>query len=143
MSIKQNKQIALRFATDGWGTQANWQQVWDELVSSDVAYHFNSSPEPIVGLEANKEFNASLFKGFPNIQQTIEDLIAEADKVVYRTTMSGTHQGEFLGIPPTNKSAKINDFTLLRIANGQIVEWWYECNLMELMKQLGLMPDAA
>ena len=143
MSIEQNKQIALRFATDGWGTQPNWQQVWDELVSSDVVYHFNSSPEAIVGLEANKEFNASLFKGFPDIQQTIEDLIAEADKVVYRTTMSGTHQGEFLGIPPTNKSAKINDFTLLRIANGQIVEWWYECNLMELMKQLGLMPDAA
>lgn len=142
MSIAENKQIALRFAQDGWGTMPNWKRVWDELISPDVVHHFNSSPEPIIGLEANKEFNASLFQGFPDIQQTIEDVIAEGDKVIYRTTLQGTHTGEFLGIPPTGKSAKINDFTLLRIVNGQIVEWWYECNLLELMKQLGLMSDA-
>ena len=57
---------------------------------------------------------------------------------MYRTTMQRTHTGEFLGISPTGKSAKINDFTLLRIVNDRIVEWWYECNLLELMKQLGL-----
>jgi predicted ester cyclase len=107
---------------------------------TDVIHHFNSSPEPIVGLEANKVFNASLFQGFPNIHQMIEDTIAEGDKVVYRTTLQGTQTGEFLGIPPTGKSAKINDFTLLRISNGKIVEWWYECNLLAVMQQLGLMP---
>ena len=138
MSIEQNKQIALRFAKDGWGTMPNWEQVWNELLSSDIVYHFNSNPQPIIGLEANKEFNATLFTGFPDIKQTIEDIVAEKDKVVYRSTMEGTHTGEFLGIPPTGKTALINDFTLLRISNGQIVEWWYECNLMELMKQLGL-----
>ena len=143
MSIEQNKQIALRFAQDGWGTMPNWEKVWDELVSPDVVYHFNSGSEPIVGLQANKEFNASLFQGFPNIKQTLEDVVAEGDKVMYRTTLEGTHTGEFLGLPPTGKSGKINDFTLLRIANTQIVEWWYECNLLELMKQLGLLPDAA
>ena len=138
MSIEQNKQIALRFAKDGWGTMPNWERVWDESMSENVVYHFNSSPESIIGLEANKEFNISLFQGFPNIKQTIRDIVAEADKVVYRSTMEGTHTGEFLGIPPTEKSARINDFTLLRISNGRIVEWWYECNLLELMKQLGL-----
>ena len=143
MSIEQNKQIALRFAKDGWGTMPNWERVWDELVSPDVVHHFNSSPEPIIGLEANKEFNVGLFQGFPDIKQTIEDVVAEEDKVIYRTTLRGTHTGKFLGIPPTNKSSQINDFTLLRIAHGQIVEWWYECNLLELMQQLGLMPDAA
>ena len=143
MSIEQNKQIALRFAKDGWGTMPNWERIWDELVSPNAVHHFNSSPEPIIGLQANKEFNASLFRGFPDIKQTIEDLVAEGDKVIYRTTMAGTHTGEFLGIPPTNKPGKINDFTLLRITNGQIVEWWYECNLLALMQQLGLMPDAA
>lgn len=142
MSIAENKQIALSYAKDGWGTMPNWESIWDELVSPDVIQHFNSSSEPIVGLAANKEFNASLFQGFPDIKQTIEDVIAEGDKVVYRTTLEGTHTGEFLGIPPTGKSAKINDFTMLRISDGQIVEWWYECNLLELMKQLGLMPDA-
>ena len=138
MCVKENKQIALRFAQQGWGTMPNWKQVWDELVSPKVVYHFNSSPEAIAGLKANKEFNTSLFQGFPDIKQTIQDIVAEQDKVVYRSTMEGTHTGEFLGIPPTNKSAKINDFTLLKIANGQITEWWYECNLLELMKQLDM-----
>ena len=138
---EQNKSIALRFAQDGWGTNPNWKEIWDELMSSDVVHHFNSAPEPIVGLEANKAFNASLFQGFPDIHHTIEDQIAEGDRVVYRTTLQGTQTGEFLGIPPTGKSAKINDFTLLRIVNSKIVEWWYECNLLEVMKQLGLMRE--
>lgn len=138
MSIAQNKQIAMRFAQDGWGTQKNWRDIWDDLMCTDVIYHFNSDPKPIIGLEANKEFNVSLFNGFPDIYQTIEDVIAEGDQVVYRTTIKGTHTGEFLGIPPTGKSCKVNDFTLLRIANSKIVEWWYETNLLEVMEQLGL-----
>jgi steroid delta-isomerase-like uncharacterized protein len=138
--IEQNKSIALRFEQEGWGTEPNWEQTWDELVADDVVHHFNSDPQPIVGLAANKAFNASLFQGFPNIQHTIKDMIAEGDKVVYHTTLKGTHTGEFMGIPPTGKSAIIHDFTLLRIAEGKIVEWWYDCNLMSLMQQLGLMP---
>jgi predicted ester cyclase len=139
---EQNKAISLRFAQEGWGTNPNWRKTWDEVLAYDVVQHFNSTPEPIVGLEANKEFNASLFQGFPNIKQTIEDVLVEGDKVVIRTTLEGTHTGEFLGIPPTGKSVKVNDFTLTRLANNRIVEWWYECNLLEVMKQLGLMPDA-
>jgi steroid delta-isomerase-like uncharacterized protein len=138
--VEQNKSIALRFAQDGWGTNPNWKKTWDELMSTDVIYHFNSSPEPIVGLEANKAFNASLFQGFPDIHYEIEDTIAEGDRVVYRTTIQGTHTGEFLGIPPTGKCVKINDFTLLRISEGKILEWWYECNLLAVMQQLGLIP---
>jgi hypothetical protein len=56
MPIEQNKQIALRFAQEGWGTVPNWEQVWDKLVSSDIIFHFNSNPEAIIGLETNKEF---------------------------------------------------------------------------------------
>ncbi len=117
-------------------------------MANDVIHHFNSDPKPIVGLAANKAFNASLFQGFPDIQHTIfqrkgfanEDIIAEGDKVVYRTTLKGTHTGEFMGIPPTGKSVVINDFNLLRIAEGKIVESWYDCNLLAVMRQLGLMP---
>ncbi len=137
---EQNKQIALRFARDGWGTNPEWRKTWDEVMSGDVIHHFNSAPEPILGLEENKAFNASLFKGFPDIRQEIGDMIAEGDRVVYRTTIEGTHTGEFLGIPPTGRAAKINDFTLLRMSGGKITEWWYECNLLALMQQLGLMP---
>jgi predicted ester cyclase len=137
---EQNKLIALRFASEGWGTNPGWQKVWDELMSTDVVKHFNSAPEPIIGLTANKTFNENLFQGFPDIRHRIEDLLAEDDKVMYRTTIQGTHTGEFLGTPPTGKAVKVNDFTLLRISNNKITEWWYECNLLAVMQQLGLVP---
>jgi predicted ester cyclase len=137
---EQNKSIARRFEQEGWGTEPSWEKTWDELMASNVVHHFNSAPEPIVGLSANKAFNASLFQGFPDIQHTIEDMITEGDKVVYRTTLQGTHTGNFMGIPPTGKSVIINDFTLLRIVERKIVEWWYDCNLLAVMQQLGLIP---
>jgi steroid delta-isomerase-like uncharacterized protein len=139
-TLEQNRTIALRFATEGWGTQPNWEQTWDELVREDVVYHFNSGAEPIVGLEANKAFNASLFQGFPDIRQDIADIVAEGDKVVYRSTLQGTNTGVFLGTPPTGRSVKVNDFTMVKIADGQIAEFWYECNLLEVMQQLGVIP---
>jgi predicted ester cyclase len=135
-----NRAIAREFATAGWGTNPDWEQTWDKLVSPKFVQHFNSAPEPIVGLAANKAFNKSLFQGFPDIQQKIEDVLVEGNTVVYRTTIQGTNTGEFLGAPATGKAVKVNDFTLLRIANGQIVEMWYETNLLEVMQQLGMIP---
>jgi steroid delta-isomerase-like uncharacterized protein len=137
---EQNRAMALQFAKEGWGTRPAWAATWDALVSPDLVYHFNSAAEPIVGLEENKAFNESLFQGFPDIRQSIEDMIVEGDKVVYRSTLQGTNTGEFLGTPPTNKPVKVNDFTLLKISDGQIVEIWYECNLLEVMQQMGLIP---
>jgi predicted ester cyclase len=142
-SVEQNRAIALRFAQEGWGTKPNWEKIWDELVSPNLIYHFNSTAQPIVGLQANKEFSKSLFQGFPNIRQNIEDTLAEGDKVVLRTTLQGTNTGEFLGTPSTGKSVKVNDFTMLRFSGGQIVEMWYECNLLEVMQQMGLVPRAS
>jgi predicted ester cyclase len=142
-SVEQNRAIALRFAQEGWGTNPSWEKTWDELVSPNLIYHFNSAAQPIVGLKANKEFSKSLFQGFPNIRQKIEDTLAEGDKVVYRTTIQGTNTGEFLGTPSTGKSVKVNDFTMLRFSGGQIAEMWYECNLLEVMQQLGLVPRAS
>ena len=101
---------------------------------------FNSEPEPIIGLGANKAFNATLFEGFPEIAHSLQAMVAEDDKVVYRTMLRGTHTGEFLGVSPTGKTAQISDFTMLRIADGKILEWWYDCNLLALMQQLGLVP---
>jgi predicted ester cyclase len=139
-SVEQNRAIALRFAQDGWGTNPNWEKTWDKLVSPNLIYHFNSTAQPIIGLKANKEFSKSLFQGFPDIRQNIEDVVAEGDKVVYRTTIQGTNTGEFLGAPSTGKSVKVNDFTMLRFSGSQIVEMWYECNLLEVMQQMGLVP---
>lgn len=142
-SVEQNRAIALQFAKEGWGTQPHWEKTWDKLVSPNFVHHFNSAAQPIVGLDENKEFNKSLFQGFPDIHQKIESVLAEGDKVVYRTTIQGTNTGEFLGTPSTGKSVKVNDFTMLRLSDGQIIEMWYECNLLEVMQQLGLIPRAS
>ena len=144
MSIEQNTAIALRFATEGWGTNSNWEKAWDELVSPNIVHHFCSWAEPIRGIEANKEFEASLFQGFSDIQQTIEDIIAQDDKVMYRSTLKGTHTGIFMGLPPTGKIVTVNGgFNLLRISEGKILEWWYEVNLLEVMKQMEAIAEAA
>lgn len=138
---EDNKAIALDFARAGWGTNHDWRLVWDRIMSENVIYHFNSSAAPIVGLAANKAFNADLFQGFPDAHQTIEDVVAEGNKVVYRTTFQGTHTGEFLGTAATGRSVQVNDFTLLHIADRKIIEWWYECNLLEVLQQLGLVSS--
>jgi steroid delta-isomerase-like uncharacterized protein len=135
-----NKAIALRYAKEGWGNQSGWEKVWDELVAPNYVLHFNSFPDPIVGLEANKTFSEGLFQGFPDIKNTIEDVVAEGDIVVYRSTLQGTNKGEFLGAPATGKSVKVDDFTQHRIENGKIVETWYQTNLLAVMQQLGLVP---
>jgi steroid delta-isomerase-like uncharacterized protein len=138
---EQNKAIALRFAQEGWGTQKNWSQVWNELLTLDVVYHFNSFPEPIIGLEENKVFSQDLFQGFPDIKSTIETVVAEGDTVIIRSTLEGKQTGPFLGMPITGKKVKMNDFTMYKIRDGKISEMWYETNLLSLMQQLGLSPD--
>jgi predicted ester cyclase len=139
---QSNKAIALRYATEGWGTKPNWEKVWEELVSPDVVLHFNSFPAPIVGLAANKEFSKDLFRGFPTIKNKVENIVAEGDAVIYRSTLEGSQTGEFLGMPATGKPVKMNDFTMCTIKDGKIREMWYETNLLSLMQQLGLTPDS-
>jgi steroid delta-isomerase-like uncharacterized protein len=136
-----NKAIALRYAQEGWGNQPNWEKVWDELVAPDLVLHFNSFPDPIVGLEANKAFSKELFEGFPTIKNTIETVVAEGDTVIYRSTLEGKQTGPFLGMPATGKKAKMNDFTMVKIKDGKIQEQWYETNLLSLMQQLGLASE--
>jgi steroid delta-isomerase-like uncharacterized protein len=136
-----NKAIALRYAQAGWGNKPNWEKVWDELVAPDLVLHFNSFPGSIVGLENNKRFSEGLFEGMPDAKSSIEDMVADGDLVVYRSTVTGTHTGNFLGYPATGKSTKLNDFTQVRIKNGKIVEMWYETNLLSGLQQLGLIPE--
>lgn len=137
-----NKAIALRFAKEGWGTQPNWEKVWDELVASDMVLHFNSFPDSILGLEANKAFSKDLFIGFPTIKSTIENVVTEGDTAIYRSTLEGKQTGAFLGMPATGKNVKMNDFTMVKIKDGKISEMWYETNLLSLMQQLGLAPNS-
>jgi steroid delta-isomerase-like uncharacterized protein len=92
------------------------------------------------GLEGVRAFFNMQFAAFPDGQITSEDMIAEGDKVVHRMSGEGTHQGPFLGIPPTGKRVTWSFIDIWRIENGLLAEHWVEANMMSLMQQLGLIP---
>jgi steroid delta-isomerase-like uncharacterized protein len=111
----------------------------DELVEPDVLIHM---PLPIqaTGAQALKQVWAMLLRGLPDLHVAVEDLIAEGDKVVSRNTVTGTHQGEYRGLPPTGKSVTYNEIFIVRFAGGRIAEIWGVVDVFSQMKQLGVIP---
>jgi steroid delta-isomerase-like uncharacterized protein len=111
----------------------------DELYASEVVFH-NSHGKDIRGLKNFKQYNSDFFSAVPDVHITIEDMIAEGDKIVTCWTMTGTHKGEMGGIPPTNKKLTLWIITVDRIAGGKFVEEWERYDTLGLMQQLGLVP---
>jgi steroid delta-isomerase-like uncharacterized protein len=95
----------------------------DELVEPDVLIR---TPVPVdaTGAQALKEVFGKLHRAFPDLHITVDDVIAEGDKVVGRNTVTGTHQGEYMGLPPTGKSITYNEIFIFRFAGGRIAETW-------------------
>jgi predicted ester cyclase len=112
-------------------------QTIDEIVDPDVLIR---TPVPVeaAGSQALKEVFAKLHKAFPDLRVTVEDLIAEGDKVVGRNRVTGTHQGEYMGLQPTAKSIVYNEIFIFRFADGRIVETWGVVDVFAQMKQLGM-----
>ncbi len=111
----------------------------DEIVEPDALIR---TPLPLeaTGAEKLKEVFARLHRAFPDLQITVEDLIAEGDKVVGRNSVTGTHQGEYMRLPPTGKSVTYNEIFILRFLNGRIAETWGVVDVLSQMRQLGAMP---
>ena len=111
----------------------------DEVVAPDALIR---TPLPVeaTGAELAKELFARLMRAYPDLHITIEDLIAEGDKVVSRNTVTGTHQGEYMGIPPTGNSVTYNEVIITRFADGRIVETWAVVDVLTQMRQLGVIP---
>lgn len=135
MSAEENKAIALR----------SWEAVsqgnlyaFDEVYAEDFVGH--EPDEDLHGSQAVKEFAATYVGAFPDLVITVEDVIAEGDKVVTRWSASGTHRGELLGIPPTGKQMTIMGITIHRIEGGKIVEEWESPDNLGMMQQLGAIP---
>jgi predicted ester cyclase len=93
------------------------------------------------GVQAIKEMVvARLYRAFPDLHITLDDLIEEGDRVVERDTVTGTHTGEFNGLEPTGKSVSYSEIFIMRFANGRIAEIWGVVDIFTQMKQLGLIP---
>ena len=135
MSIEENKANVRR------GFEAINQKnlaVFDELLTPDVVVH--SASTTTKGLEAYKQSLSMYITAFPDLQFTIEDMIAEGDTVVVRYTTRGTHQGNLWGIPPTGKQMSATGIFIDRLVNGKAVEQWTSYDDLGLLHQLGVIP---
>jgi len=112
-------------------------QTIDEVFEPDVKQH---TPFEATGAQTLKEMVFTrLYQAFPDLHITVEDVIAEGDKVVERDTVTGTHQGDYMGLPPTGKSVAYNEIFIMRFAGGRIAEIWGVVDVFSLMKQLGMI----
>jgi len=139
MSVEENKAIVRRFMEEvvrkGNLVSAN------EIFTADFIYHPPPSGLPMRGPEAIIQRVATIRTAFPDVQYTVEDEIAENDKVVHRLTGRGTHQGEFLGMSPTSKQVTWTVTAIYRIAGGKIAERWLNVDDLGIMQQLGAIPS--
>ena len=118
MPTEENKAILRRWYEVVYN-QGNSDAV-DEICDKNIISHISS--DEIKGTESQKKFISMMRSAFPDIQFTIEDQIAEGDKVVNRWTFTGTHKGEYIGVSPTGKLIRGTGITIHRIANDRMVE---------------------
>ena len=135
--LEENKALVRR-AFNAWN-EKNWE-ILEELYAPDYVCHLPVSPEPLTNKES-EEFMRTFLAAFPDYSHMIEDMIAEDDKVVTRFTISGTHKGEYMGIPSTGKEMELTSIMISRIADGKIVEEWQEFDEYSFMRQLGAIPS--
>jgi 3-hydroxypropanoate dehydrogenase len=111
----------------------------DEAYAPDALIH---TPMPVqaTGSQAIKEVFGALYRAFPDLHIAVDDLIEEGDKMVARNTVTGTHRGEYMGVPPTGKLIKYNEMFVLRFVNGRIAETEGIVDVLSQMKQLGVFP---
>jgi predicted ester cyclase len=133
---EQNKDLARR----AWEQVADNPDIIDEVYAPDVVWH--EPDQEIRGIQEAKQFVTTYKTAFPDMTVTVEDVIAEGDKVVTRVTLRGTHQGETEEFgPPTGRQFEGTGITISRIEGDKIVEDWDAYDNLTTLQQLGLAPE--
>ena len=153
MSLEENKAIVRRFyesiGGEPWTRRireaTNREAETEQLLSTYFSEYyapncFMHATEGDRSLEKDIKETAPYFTAFPDLRATVEDLIAEDDKVVARWTMRGTHENTVRDIPATGKKVTVNGVTIKRMANGKVVEEWALINMLSLYQQVGATP---
>ena len=107
-----------------------------ELCTPDYISHYPGSPQP-QSSEAREHTSRMIYEAFPDLQHTLDDLIAEGDKVAVRFTVRGTHKGDFQGNPPTGRPIMFTGMRFYRMVGDRIAEDWGNFDLLGLMQQVG------
>lgn len=138
MTIEVNKLLMKRFV-EFINTAS--EELARELVSPAAVFHVPGRAEPVRGPAGYLEIIAMMRGGFPDIRWTLEEDIAEGDKIAARFTMHGTHDGTFFGIQPTGRKIAVQAMNIYRWSDGQIVEERGQPDLLGLMQQIGTVPS--
>lgn len=139
MSTEDNKALVRRMyeeAINRWN-----MAVIDELISPNYVAHDPGFPQPVRGPEGLKQYFLVFRSTFPDAHITIEDMIAEGDRVAVRWLYRGTHQGDLRGMPPTGKQVTVTGIAIHKSADGKFVESWINVDSLGLLQQLGVIPS--
>jgi steroid delta-isomerase-like uncharacterized protein len=137
MSIEANK-LAMRRFTDFINTAD--QKLGAELIAKDAVFWVPGRPEPMGGLAGYMNVLGMMRSGFSDVQWSLEETIAEGDKIAARFTMTGTHDGTFFGVPATGRRIEVHAMNFYRFAEGKVVEEYGQPDLLGLLQQIGVMP---
>lgn len=135
---EENKAIVRRLVDELW-TKGSLSLA-DELFADNYSHHDPSTPDFGLGPEAEKKRVALYRVAFPDLQFTIEDMVAEGDTVTYRWSSTGTHLGPLNVIPPSEKKVSVSGMTFYRFAAGKIVEGWVNWDSLTLLQELAVVP---
>ena len=138
MSTEENKALVRRWFEELFNEAK--LDLADEIVTPEHVSHDPSTPEHLPGPEGERQLVTLVRGAFPDGRITIEDLVAEGDRVAVRWTFRGTHRGEFVGVAPTGNRVEMGAMDLFRVAGGKIAETWASVDMMTMMRQLGAIP---
>jgi steroid delta-isomerase-like uncharacterized protein len=134
-ALDQNKQIARHYYEECWN-QGKVDRL-DQYVTRDIRHHDPVFPNLTSGSDSLKSHIEMSRKAFPDLQFSLDDMIAERDEVVVHWTAKGTQEGQFLGVPATRKTASVSGTSIFRIKSQKIAEQFVDWNLLTLLEQLG------
>lgn len=137
MSLEENKALVRRYLEEAWN-QGNLG-ILDEVMAPTYVRYMSGQAAPL-DRKGQKQRIAGFHQALPDLHLTIEDLIAEGDRVVFRITVHGTQQGPLMGIAPTGKLISVSAIDIARIVEGNIVEHWGQMDTFGLLQQLGALP---
>jgi predicted ester cyclase len=139
MTAEENKALVRRLLEEGF-SKGNTDVVDEVLDPNFVCYDPNSEAGEVRGAQTIKAEIEWFRNALPDLTYTVEDQITEGDKVATRYKVSGTHQGEFFGVPPTGERVQMTGIMIDCFEGGKMVEEWPEYDLLGVMRQLGAVP---
>jgi steroid delta-isomerase-like uncharacterized protein len=116
--------------------------VIDELIAEDFVEH-EEFPGISQDREGVRQFFTMFRAGFPDMRMDAHEVMVDGDRACVRSTMSGTHQGEFMGMPPSGKRFAVTGIDIVRIRDGRVTDHWGVMDAMKMMQQLGAIPEQA